>query len=56
MLVHQYKERTMKNGNLEALISDLEMPVGLSCDGGNIGGWRCAAIKGAVKLVTELLK
>lgn len=46
----------MKNGNLVALISDLEMPVGLSCDGGNIGGWRCAAIRGAVKLVTELLK
>ncbi len=46
----------MKNGNLEDLISDLEIPVGLCSDGGNIGGWRCAAIKGAVKLVTELLR
>lgn len=48
----------MKNGNqnVETLIADLEMPVGMSVDGGNIGGWRCAAIKGAVKIVTELLK
>ncbi|HGM7285653.1 hypothetical protein ACWWU7_15775 [Stenotrophomonas sp. SM006] len=44
----------MKNANIEALIADLEMPVGLSCDGGNIGGWKCAAIKGAVKIITNL--
>lgn len=44
----------MKNANIEALITDLEMPVGLSCDGGNIGGWKCAAIKGAVKIITNL--
>lgn len=46
----------MNNAKIEALIADLEMPVGMSCDGGNIGGWKCAAIRGAVKLITELMK
>lgn len=46
----------MKNAELGTLIAELDMPVGLSCDGGNIGGWKCAAIRGAVKIFTELMK
>ena len=42
--------------DLDSLISGLDQPVGLCADGGNVGGWRCAVIRGAVKLVTELLK
>jgi len=41
---------------IDALIADLESPVGLCAEGGNIGGWRCAVIKGATDIIKELLK